>query len=59
MIELDSWDDLSKSSFDEVMQSTWITSLGGKVDGSYKHYALQTYDEVFEVVCKRFTLETN
>lgn len=59
MVELDSWDGSSESSFDEVTQSSWISNLGGKVDGSHQHYLVKTYDEVFEVVCKKFTLAIN
>lgn len=54
MIELDSWDGRSESSFDEIKNSAWIKELGGKVDRSHIHFLVQTYDEVFEVVCSRF-----
>ncbi len=61
MIELDSWDGNSESSFDEVINSTWVKCLGGKVQSWHKHYLVQTYDEVFEVVCEKheFTTSTN
>ena len=54
MVELDSCDSDSESSFDEVIGSSWIKSLGGKVDTNHHHYYFQTYDEVFEVVCDRY-----
>ncbi len=60
MIELDSWDFLSESSFDEIKKSTWLKKLDGKVNPSeHKHYIIQTYDEVFEVICNKFKFEIN
>ncbi len=56
VVELDSWDYNAVSSFDEVLNSEWLTQLGGKVDQSYKHYLIQTYDDVIDVVCRKFTL---
>ncbi len=56
VIELDSWDFNSASSFDKVVNSEWRDDLGGKVDQSYKHYLIQTYDLVIDVVCRRFKL---
>ena len=56
MVELDSWDFNSESSFDEILNSSWIKSLGGKVNKSHHHYLFQTYDEVFEVVCLQVNL---
>jgi len=57
VIELDSWDHGSSSSFDEIVNSNWIRELGGKVTPSHKHYLVQTYDDVMEVVCKRYDLQ--
>ncbi|MAU01874.1 MAG: hypothetical protein CL608_32455 [Anaerolineaceae bacterium] len=54
MIELDSWDFKCASSFDEVLDSEWVASLGGKVTHEDKHIFIQTYDDVFEVVCSRY-----
>jgi hypothetical protein len=51
MIELDSWNFKSESSFDKIENSIWIRELAGKVTPEHKHYLIQTYDEVFEVVC--------
>lgn len=51
MLELDSWRGVSESSFDEQMESPWIAELGGKVTSFHRHFVLQTYDEVFEVMC--------
>jgi hypothetical protein len=56
VIELDSWDYKCASSFDEVVNSEWCAKLGGKVDESFKHYMVQTYDDVIDVVCRKFTL---
>jgi hypothetical protein len=55
MVELDSWDrPIDASCFYEVLDSSWVRSLGGKVDvRRHHHYTLQTYDDVFDVVCER------
>jgi len=58
MVELDSWDFKSESSFDEIVDSKWIKSLGGKVGKKHRHYLIQTYDEVFEVVCDQLEFIT-
>ena len=52
--ELDCWDWDSESSFDEIVNSEWIKKLGGKVTSKHKHYLIQTYDDVFEVVCENY-----
>ena len=52
VIELDSWDWDSESSFDEVLDSDWIQELGGKVTLTHRHFLVQTYDDVVEVVCE-------
>lgn len=54
MIELDSWDFECESSFDEILDSKWVTDLGGKVSSNCKHVLVQTYDDVFEVVCSSY-----
>ena len=54
MIELDSWDFECESSFDEILDSEWIENLGGKVTSADKHIFVQTYDDVFEVVCSSY-----
>lgn len=56
VIELDSWDFDSASSFDEVVDSGWCKALGGKITSAHKHYLFQTYDDVIEVVATKFTL---
>ena len=58
-VELDSWDWESESSFDEIQDSEWIRELGGKVTSEYKHFLIQTYDDVFEVVCKNYEFAPN
>ena len=52
VIELDSWDWDSESSFDEVLDSDWIRELGGKITSEHRHFLVQTYDDVVEVVCE-------
>jgi len=56
VIELDLWDFSSASSFDEVINSEWRSKLNGKVSPENKHYLIQTYDYVVEVICERFLL---
>jgi hypothetical protein len=57
IIELDSWDFQCESSFDEILDSEWIRSLGGKVTATDRHFLIQTYDDVIEVVCGDFEIE--
>ena len=59
IIELDSWDWDSDSSFDEIIDSQWIKELGGKVTSKEKHYLVQTYDDVIEVVCENYEIKLN
>lgn len=59
MIELDSWDFKSQSSFDLIKNSSWIRELGGKVNTEHRHYLIQTYDEVFEIVCSEVEFQIN
>jgi hypothetical protein len=56
IIELDSWDGESESSFDEIISSDWIRELGGKVTAGHRHYLVQTYDDVIEVVCEEYSV---
>lgn len=57
MVELDSCDWDFESSFDEVRDSEWIRSLGGKVTAPQRHFFVQTYDYVFDVVCEGYEFE--
>jgi hypothetical protein len=56
-IELDSWlenhcdEAPDTSSFWEVIDSIWREQLRGKVGATFRHFGLQTYDDVFDVVC--------
>ena len=56
VIELDSWDYQCESSFDEIVDSEWCKTLGGKITPFHKHYQVQTYDYVIEVVASKFSL---
>jgi hypothetical protein len=56
MIELDSWRRALASSFFEVQDSTWVRALGGKVESRHRHFVVQTYDDVFELVCETYAL---
>jgi len=66
MTELDSFyyfDPMSKtagegSSFDEILNSRWVAELGGKVTRNHKHYSFGTYDDIFDVVCDGYELQT-
>ena len=57
LVELDSWCFDCASSFDECVSSPWIRELGGKVTQAHRHFVVQTYDDVFDVVCETFELE--
>lgn len=59
MMELDSTDWDGESSFDEVHDSEWIRELGGKVTPSKRHFFVQTYDYVFDVVCDGYEFEVH
>lgn len=56
MIELDSWDWSGESSFDEVVDSEWVRTLRGKVTSAHRHFVVQTYDNVFQVVCEDYVV---
>jgi hypothetical protein len=53
-VELDStkwdWD----ASFEEILESDWVRELGGKVTLKHRHFFVQTYDDVFDVVCDHY-----
>jgi hypothetical protein len=53
VLELDSWSFTGETSFDEVLESSWIAELGGKVTPEHRHFIVQTYDDVFDIVCDR------
>lgn len=55
MYHSDSWN--AESCFDEINNSSWIKNLGGKVTSEHKHFSLQTYDDVFEVVCESYDFD--
>ena len=62
MIELDFEDYKGNSSFDEVINSEWISQMrkydsASKVKPEHKHYFLRTYDDIFEIVCKNYELK--
>ncbi len=62
MIELDFGDFMGKSSFDFVQNSKWIAEMrnldsASKVKPQHKHYFLQTYDDIFEIVSFEYTLK--
>jgi len=57
MIELDSCDWPCESSFDEIRDSEWVRTLGGKVTPRHRHFYVQTYDDVFEIVCETYEFE--
>jgi hypothetical protein len=53
-LELDSshWD--WESCFEEIVDSDWVRSLGGKVTPKHRHFFVQTYDDIFDIVCDRY-----
>jgi hypothetical protein len=63
MEELDfsSWGIEAQSCFDEIEHSHWIARMlerdsASKVSAQHHHYQLQTYDDVFDVVCWGYVL---
>lgn len=46
------------SCFDEIVNSSWIAGLGGKVTPNHKHYHFGTYDDTFEIACESYELKT-
>ena len=59
MVELDSCDWDFESSFDEIRDSSWIKSLGGKITAAQRHFFVQTYDYVFDVVGEGYEFEVH
>jgi hypothetical protein len=57
VIELDSWNWVSPSCFAQIINSQWLAQLKGKVTPDYQHYLLQTYDDVFDIVCLSTSVE--
>lgn len=58
-LELNGWQ--GESSFDEVHQSIWLTQLSLQdhqqtLNPKHRHYAVQTYDYVFNVIAKSYQL---
>ena len=60
MTELDSsnWLEAGESCFEEIRNSEWVCSLGGKVTPAHRHFYVQTYDHVFEIVCEKYEFQT-
>ncbi|WP_298117339.1 hypothetical protein [Flavobacterium sp.] len=67
MTELDFDEVEYKSSFDEIENSIQINKMVEidnqnnlkKIDKTYKHYIFRTYDTVFEIIGKDYSLEIN
>lgn len=64
MIELDSWFINAPeiwheqgSSLNKVINSQWVQSLGGKVTPKHQHFIIQTYDDVFQIVCETIEIQ--
>ncbi len=62
MVELDFADFRGKSSFDLVLNSKLLKNFekydsANKVKSEHKHYFLQTYDDIFEIICLSFELK--
>ncbi len=62
LAELDLWCELTDidfciTSFGEIKNSA-LSAQASKVEGAnLKHYLIQTYDDVFEIVCKEYKFE--
>jgi len=46
-----------KTSFDEVIESEWLAQLRSSENPELHHFILQTYDDVFEVICAGYELD--
>ena len=63
MLELDTWiasdwSENRESSFDEILNSVWVAKLAGKAEpNNNKHCSFVTYDDVFDVVCRKYELQ--
>lgn len=41
-----------RAAFDEILESSWVAKLGGKVSPEeHRHFVVQTQNEVFSIVC--------
>ncbi len=56
IVDLDSSGKQSTSCFDWIKDSAWITQLNGKITNQHRHYRVQTYDDVFDIVCLSYEL---
>ncbi len=67
ILELDTWQSqhdsednaFMGSSFEELVDSRWLSSLAGKVTPNHRHFAVLTYDDVIDVICRDYTLSFN
>jgi len=65
VLELDTWESqaddddsaFTVSSFEELVDSRWLASLGGKVTSNDRHFAVLTYDDVIDVICRSYDLQ--
>ena len=59
--ELDTWESqknwYNDSSFDEIENSEWIATLGGKIGPEHRHFIVSTYDDVIEVIATDYSLQ--
>ena len=57
-LDIDSWwpeaPNDTTSSFFEIVESSWARDIGASPGA--RHFVIQTYDEVFKVVCGGYTL---
>jgi hypothetical protein len=62
MVELEACKEFGASSFDEILDSDWIREIGGTVRSDVidcqrlRHFYVQTYDDVFNIVCSEYEL---
>ena len=62
MTELDACSEFGVSSFDEILNSKWVREIGRNVEpdalgqSGLRHFFVQTYDDVFSVVCRGYEL---
>ena len=64
IIELDTWesqnhddDAFMESSFEEILDSSWLSNLGGKISSACRHFRIATYDDIVEVISGSFEIE--
>jgi len=53
-IDASDWD--WESCFDQLTESTLLKKYDPNNSANLKHYVVQTYDDVFEIICTDFTL---